>query len=92
MENRIYKYLLDLANEQTLSLPKGAKVLYVHSQKDTLRLWALVNIQESEMEDRRILIIGTGKPVPADIEEFSYITTVHMCNDDLIWHIFIDKR
>lgn len=92
MNRRIYKYLLDLANEQTLSLPRGAKVLTVHDQKETLRLWALVDVDESENEDRVIRIIGTGKPVPEDIGRFEYITTVQMCNDDLVWHIFIDRK
>jgi len=42
----IQRYELTLAEEQTLLLPQGARLLSVGDYNGTLALWALVNIEK----------------------------------------------
>lgn len=92
MAKTIYKYLLDVTDRQTIMLPKGYKVLSIQPQKDALRLWAKIdtNIQEESPLD--IIIIGTGRPLPDDIDIYDHFTTIEMCGGNLVWHIFIKKQ
>lgn len=61
MRKVIYKYTIkDLVGEQTLFLPKGAQILSVQFQKDILCMWAIVNLNEAEREERVIEIVETG--------------------------------
>ena len=41
MKKKIYKYPLEVQDEQVVMLPTGAKILTVQSQKDRPCLWAL---------------------------------------------------
>ena len=42
MSRVIWKYPLEVTDEQTLMLPRSARALSVAAQNDTLTLWALV--------------------------------------------------
>lgn len=79
----IYKYDLELANEQKLSLPSGAELLSVQAQDEKLVLWAVVDTDLPE-RDFTITLHGTGNPIP-EIHG-CYIDTVQM--DGMVWHFF----
>ncbi len=64
----IYKYTLD-SQDCTLQLPKGAEILTVQLQNQIPNLWALVNPNTSESEERHISIVGTGWQVE-DLKDF----------------------
>lgn len=55
----IYKYKLSVTEEQTLLIPKGARILCVKLQNGEPHIWAIVNTGE-ELESRTFEIVGTG--------------------------------
>ena len=81
--NTIHKYKLELASDQVVMMPAGAKILLVAEQDDTICLWAIVNT-EHRMIGRSIIICGTGQQAYFDKK---YIGTVLMF-DDFVWHVF----
>ena len=83
---RIWKYQLNVIDEQQLFLPADAKILTVQTQRGTPCLWALVNEENTAKELRKIAIYGTGNPIPDDPGE--YIATFQMHNGDLVFHVF----
>ena len=83
---RIWKYQLNVIDEQQLFLPADAKILTVQTQRGTPCLWALVNEENTAKELRKIAIYGTGNPIPDDPGE--YIATFQMHGGDLVFHVF----
>lgn len=86
MERRIYKYDIEIKDEQFISLPKFAEILTAQVQGSSIVLWAIV-YPNNTVEKRVIEIYGTGHPFPsAGMGERKYISTVK--KDELVWHIF----
>lgn len=89
MTKKIFKYPLDIIDEQTIKMPTYAKILTVQIQNDAICLWALVEDWQ-QPEDRKIRIIGTGHPI--DEANLEYIGTiqqfVNISNGSLVWHVF----
>jgi hypothetical protein len=83
MSIRIWKYILEPADEQTLSLPANAKILKILVLDGIPFLYALVDLRNI---DERIFLrtFGTGQFVPDT--EFEYIDTYS--NGNLVWHVF----
>jgi hypothetical protein len=80
---KIFKYTLYLCPKTEVYMPRGAKVLTVQLQGETIQLWALVD--ESKDSELRIFnIYGTGHLMPDNPGK--YIGTVQI--DSLVWHIF----
>lgn len=84
---RIFKYRLHEEYGQNVVMPKGAEILCVQTQSDVLHLWAIVNPFESSLEDRKIVIVGTGNPMP-DSKNLLYIGTAQQ--GIYVWHVFED--
>lgn len=100
---KIFKYPVEITDEQFIALPKGANILTVQAKpkprlqtKMTLEpekvfLWAIVDPEETEMEDRHILILGTGHDIPEITKTeqcLGYLGTVQLQNGTLVFHIF----
>lgn len=83
---RIWKYRLNIIDEQQLFLPVDAKILTVQTQHGTCCLWTLVNEENTAKEFRKIAIYGTGNPLPDNPGE--YIGTFQMHGGDLVFHVF----
>ena len=83
---RIWKYQLNVIDEQQLFLPADAKILTVQTQRGTPCLWTLVNEENTAKELRKIAIYGTGNPLPDNPGE--YIGTFQMHGGDLVFHVF----
>lgn len=83
---RIWKYRLNIIDEQQLFLPVDAKILTVQTQHGTCYLWTLVNEENTAKELRKIAIYGTGNPLPDNPGE--YIGTFQMRGGDLVFHVF----
>lgn len=83
---RIYKYTLEVTDEQTFDMPIGAKMLSVQVQNGAVVMWVLVN-ELAEDEPRTVRIFGTGHPIigkPGD-----YVGTVQLHNGALAFHVFV---
>ncbi len=82
---KIYKYEIKLDDDQTISLPTGAKILTVQIQGRIPYIWAMFDENLGGLEPRKISVIGTGNPMP---EVGRYIGTFQMLEGMLVWHVF----
>jgi hypothetical protein len=82
--SEVWKYTLEIEDEQSIAMPEGAELLHVGDQYGKLALWARV-IPTGEREVRRVILIrGTGHPIWSQ----PYIGTVVTANGSLVWHVF----
>lgn len=84
MTKTIWKFPLEIAGEQSVQMPAGAKILDVQMQDGKLMLWALVD-PNAPKEPREILIHGTGHPVE---NVGGHIGTFQMYGGTLVFHAF----
>jgi hypothetical protein len=82
----IWKYPLELKDEQILQLPSRSKILTVQIQNGKLQLWALVN-PELPKKQKYIYIYGTGHKI-SNANQLEYISTIQIKDGSLIFHIF----
>ena len=89
MKERIYKYQLETTTQQVINLPVNAEILTVQNQNELPCLWALVDSEQKETEERYIEIFGTGHDVGYDMGiERKYIATYQLMNGNFIGHVF----
>lgn len=81
----IYKYELMLRDAQAITMPEGAKILSAQKQRNTLCLWVQCDTRK-HMQQRTILITGTGNKLPCPSNELRFIDTVQ--DDMFVWHVF----
>ena len=63
--NRIWKYQLEITDDQYIDMPQGAKPLSVGVQRGVPCLWADVD-PDKVLRPMYIKIIGTGNPISKD--------------------------
>lgn len=80
----IYKYPLELTDNQLLTLPSSARPLSVQLQGDQLCLWAEVNTGVGGLKDAVISIVGTGHEIPRGAVH--YLGTVQQAA--FVWHVY----
>lgn len=90
MNKTIWKFTLDLVDEQQVSLPKDAEILSVQVQNGNICLWALVD-PEAEKETRYFEIFRTGHLIYCDMRiERKFIGTVQISYESkLVFHVFV---
>lgn len=85
----IWKYELEITDEQTVKLPAGSVVLSVAAQGCKLCMWARVDPAKGSRGDvypMQVYVVGTGNPIPDGCGRF--IGTVVM--NPFVWHVFIE--
>ena len=80
----IWKYQLRVSDRQQVIMPVGATILSAHLQYGSVCLWAMVDEDLKESQERNIEIIGTGNPIPRGDRRF--IGTV--IASPFVWHVF----
>jgi hypothetical protein len=85
----VYKYVLAETDDQTILMPKGAKILSVGAQRDLICLWALIN-DGDPMMGHRFYIVGTGYPA-SHVVRSTFLGTVSLHNAELIFQVFQDN-
>jgi hypothetical protein len=89
MEKRIFKYPLEVENKQVINLPKGSELLTVQTQFNKPQLWALVDPNEKEKEERYIEMFGTGHPINYNVDlERKYLSTYQLDGGNFVFHVF----
>jgi len=96
-----YTFSQDLPSISTFSMPIGAKILCVKMMPNgIISMWALVNKSETNLEERKFLLVGTGHTIKdqPDSVGLTYIGTVldtyqaeHNWIENppvFVWHIF----
>lgn len=84
----IRKFILDLAAQQILLMPRGAEILSVTNQHGTICIWALVDYAEPLFVNREIYIVGAGYPTSVKDYKPKFIGTVLMEDVMVVWHVF----
>jgi hypothetical protein len=84
----IHKYQLQVVDNQSVIMPRGARIMTVQVQRGIPSLWAEVDDQ-AEVEQRTILTYGTGHPLWSELA--TYLGTYQIQNGDLAFHVF-EKR
>lgn len=86
---KIFKYPLEITDEQEVTLPYNSKILSCQMQNELLQLCALVDETTDVFVEKIIRIIGTGNPIDDyDPTNFKFISTVQDTHG-LVWHIFL---
>ena len=95
----IYKYVLDTAwnvigahkMPYTMELPKGTAILSCGLQnKENICVWAKVDPNQTEMVEVEFYIIGTGWPIPDDINNrLLFIGTIMISDGSYVYHVFV---
>jgi hypothetical protein len=81
----IWKYQIEITDEQSVMMPEGAEILTAQIQGRLPFVWAIVNPTAPEKK-RTIEVIPTGMTFPDASRR--YIGTVQTAEGRLVWHIF----
>jgi len=90
---KVYKYTILRTSQSTvedhLLLPRGAQILSVAEQRDEIVLYAVTDNLQTEYENYRIHIAGTGHPLPDDIDTARFLGTVNLMEGSLMFHVYV---
>lgn len=81
----IYKQELDIRDIQIITVPFGAKMLYLDKQKDTICVWYECETK-NPYEERTIYCFGTGHEIPNI--GLRYIGSTMMLNGEVVFHYY----
>lgn len=87
MKKTIWKFELNVADTQTVRMPKDSEILCVQTQFERPCILALVNPEPEDVEERTIETFGTGSHVYSDIAR-NYIGTYQLERGALVFHVF----
>lgn len=82
---QVWKWLLEMTDENTIEMPEGASVLSVQVQHEHPCLWALVRPDAPRIQ-RRFRIVGTGHEF--DPTGLTYVGTFQLYGGELVFHLF----
>ena len=81
----IWKYKLEVVDNQIIPMPKDAQILTVQTQNGTPNIWALVE-PGNIIENRAFVIRGTGHEF--GLIDYKYIGTFQISGGQLVFHLF----
>ena len=82
----IWKYPLEITDQQFVEVPEGSELLTVQMQNGTPQLWVKCDNNKPKVF-KRIRIYGTGHKLWADDE--TYLATFQVYDGDLVFHVFV---
>jgi hypothetical protein len=88
----IYKYQLEMVDNQEQQLPKGSQIISAIKQRDTIVVYAIVDTSIDETETIYFRICGTGHPFD-NVNDYIFINTIDYISNlelpfasfDLFW-------
>lgn len=66
-------------------MPVGAEIICLDKQRGAPQIWALLDPDTAEREQRHFIIVGTGGRIP---DKTTYIGSWQMSEGNLVWHLF----
>lgn len=83
----IWKYTLQVVNEQTLIIPATGKILSIQVQDNVPCLWVLIDERKVDVGNQRTFhIYGTGNSLPSSINQDVFIATFQL--GYFVGHVF----
>ena len=94
MVNRvIHKKVLNLGVLNYVAVPKGTQFLDFQNQREQPAVWYLRDVNGAlDMEERVLVIFGTGHPIMSNITLKDYIGTAQFQDGTLVFHCFEVER
>ena len=90
--NAIYKYELNGDTLQTILLPADSIVLSVVEQYEKIIVYAIVDVQQSDIEEIQFLLLDTGQAFNNTLDGYTFLNTVKLSDGDVMVHVFVEKR
>lgn len=92
----IWKYPLEITDDQVIRVPRNSKVLSVQVQYGILCMWILVDPTEPKDLERgdlkNIRIYGTGHTISSfDIKDMNFMGTFQLLDGSFVGHVFASK-
>jgi hypothetical protein len=95
----IHKFPLNRAAEipplvGNLQMPSDAVIIHCAMQGRIITVWAQVETEVATLQDKHVLVIPTGQPMPPEYKYGEYIGTVHeprlddATGGEYVWHLF----
>ena len=89
----VWKYPLDITDEQSIVLPYGARFLSVMEQNNLPTIYACVNPLAGIKEVWHISMRGTGHDIGREMLETSeFLGTIGTHGGELMWHLWLIKE
>lgn len=82
--NTVWKFQMRPHFHQLVPMPEGATLLTVAQQDGDVYLWAMCD-SDAPLVERIIITVPTGEPIP---EGCKYISTIHLVEGALVFHLF----
>jgi len=82
----VYKYALDAEVTQTVSLPTGAIIRHVGPQNGVMQLWADVDPNTTDREDRTVMLAPSGCWIE---DGMTYTNTIKTIEADIVLHVYV---
>jgi hypothetical protein len=83
----IWKYPLQIADEQVISVPRGCEPLTVQFQEGVLCVWVLADVA-ADMVNQTVHIHGTNDQTPFNVTGEVHIGSVQEPELPILWHVF----
>lgn len=90
---KIYKYEIEQTDHQTLTLPRGSKILSIIEQYGKPVIYAIVDTDVVLTDNYEIIIVGTGHEINSilNIMYYVFLGTLSFVEGNLIFHYFYRK-
>lgn len=86
---KIFKYILEVVDEQIVDIPLPAVILSVTEQGVHIALYVIADDDKDvPTESVELLIKGTGHSIKDDIDRYTFIDTVKLFNTNMEFHVF----
>ena len=89
--NAIYKYELKGDTLQTVLLPADSIVLSVVEQHEKIVMYAIVDVQQNDIEEIEFLLLCTGQTFNYVFDDYTFLNTVKLSDGDVMAHVFVEK-
>lgn len=87
----IYKYPVDITDEQVIKIPLGSKILSVIEQNNKIVLYAIVHPGVEYTREIILRIVGTGHEIPFSLDDFKFMGSVKLHDGQLVFHVFVKE-
>ena len=85
----IYKYILSPLVEY-IEIP-SEKILSCETQGNNIVVYVIIDTEDKYLRKFDFQVIGTGHDIYCNIDDYTFLNTVKLENDTLVFHVFYKK-
>jgi hypothetical protein len=87
----IYKFALQEAGWQIISIRSGARVISVAEQNNQIVLYAILDTNAPTVF-RKVSVVGTGHTLSEEVASWQSVGTVKLHGGTLMFHVFVSDE